>query len=345
MSCKRIGWALLLSALTVALFACNRNKEEKPTDIGSAKDDATENAHRQGKPGVDWLQVQGKEYIPTVDELGRTFQLARTSFVRMDFQTAARETSKAAESLREQVGEASRQQKERIEAAIQDLDQLAQQLDHDSVESLDQLDAIFARAHQADLELNWVVLGVEHWAPMAQASDEHLRLAQQDLVQKNFKGASGEIRRAARLLKMEATRTTAEGRDELNTASQVLNGLAIRVENGSIQSAQSLDRSFAGAEYALADSYYSKALDDWAQHEFQNAGHELEASIANLLRGTEWTGRGAEFDSTLVVKEALLLSRKLIDGQAGGSHEVAQQIKSVGGEIEALKRELGSQTL
>ena len=108
-------------------------------------------------------------------------------------------------------------------------------------------------------------------------------------------------------------------------------------------SLQTVDsRSFAGAEYALADSYYSKALDDWAQHEFQNAGHELEASIANLLRGAEWTGRGAEFDSTLVVKEALLLSRKLIDGQAAGSHEVAQQIRTVGGQIEALKRELGS---
>ena len=37
MSCKRTASAFLLTVFSVILFACNRNKEKKPTDSGSAK--------------------------------------------------------------------------------------------------------------------------------------------------------------------------------------------------------------------------------------------------------------------------------------------------------------------
>ena len=92
---------------------------------------------------------------------------------------------------------------------LADLNRFAQQLDQQAVESLDQVDAVFIRAHQVDMEHSWALIGAEHWRPLAAAPEAHFRLADQAFHGKDFKAAATEIRKAVGLLKArEDTRRT-----------------------------------------------------------------------------------------------------------------------------------------
>ena len=286
----------------------------------------------------EWIVIKGNHYVPVVDEVGRNIRLARENFLRMDFKSAETETRKAAAILQEELGTGSREEKVQIKAAIRDLDRLADQLDQHTVESLDQMDIVLDKALEADLEHTWKVVGVERWTPLAEAANAHLQLAQQELLKKDFKDAAAEIRKVVGLLRLEAVRSFPEEERELLGSGGDLELLAGEVEKGALSSVKGLDSSFAAAQYALAESHYQNALRDWAMHDSAGTGHELSASVLDLSAGADWAGRGAEFDSALVVKDAMALSSQLIEGSYGDRTEIAQEIRSVGNEIESLRK-------
>jgi hypothetical protein len=290
------------------------------------------------------MVIHGDQYLPVVSALGHNFQTARESFLKMDFQTAAQETRNAAELLKDELATVSAKDKPRIEASIRDLNQLAAQLDHRKVESLVQIDAVFGEAHQAEMERNWIGVGVENWSPMTQAPSAYLHQAKDDLLRKNLDSAATAIRQVAGLLKLEATRTGVEGNTKLASSSEALNKLAAEVEKGSVSDLQVLSSAFAAAQYALADSHWRNATRDWNLKHSKDTGHELEAAVLNLAEGTEWAGRAAEFDSSLVVKDALDLSQRLIEGQLETSGEVNQQLRTVGQKIRSLEHNTANQS-
>jgi len=261
----------------------------------------------------------------------------------MDFSTAGSETRKAAAFLKAEMATAPHEEKERLKATIRELDQLAAQLDHQSVESLARMDEVFAKAYQADMEHTWTLVGFERWNGVARAPQAHFRLAEQALLHKDYDSAAREIRRAAGLLKLEATRATVEGKSNLNASRQELIKLAREVQSRSLTATTSLRRPFAAASYALADSHYLKAIQDWTSEQPRNSGHELQTAAINLAEGAEWAGHGAEFDSSLVVKDALALSKELIDGGTKTASQIAPEVRSLGSEIENLQKGIRSQ--
>ena len=333
---------LVIATLTVS--ACTRSTQESANATKTPSRSALQRMHETARPWDDWMVIHGDQYVPVVNALGHNFQTARESFLQMDFQTAAQETRKAAEFLKAELATASAKDKPRIEASIRDLNRLAAQLDHQKVESLAQIDAVFGEAHQADMERNWIGVGVENWSPMTQAPSAYFHQAKDDLLRKNFDAAATAIRKVAGLLKLEATRIGVEGNAELNTSAEALNKLAAEIEKGSMRDVQRLSSAFATAQYALADSHWRNATRDWNLKHFKETGHELEAAVLNLAEGTEWAGRGAEFDSSLVVKDALDLSKRLIEGEPEASGEVAQQLRTVGQEIRSLEQNAAGQS-
>jgi hypothetical protein len=84
------------------------------------------------------------------------------------------------------------------------------------------------------------VVGFERWSGVARAPEAHFRLAEQALLKKGYDSAAREIRRAAGLLKLEATRAAVESKNDLNTSWQQLGKLAAEVQSGSVTSAQRL---------------------------------------------------------------------------------------------------------
>jgi hypothetical protein len=340
MNRKRTTFTLVLISLCLIASGLDWASTKQGAERPMPSSNATSNIRPEGKPWPDWLVIHGNQYLPVVDELGRNLQLARESFLQTDFHKAAKETRKAAAFLAQERGTVSKADKKESNLTVRDLSRLADRLDRQSVKSLESLDEVFARAHQLDIERTWAVVGFERWTPIATAPDAHLRLARQDLLQKDIKASTAEIRKVKGLLRLEALRATSEGKQELLTSAEELKQLAGKMDRGSATNPQDLQNPFAAAQYALAKSYCAKARQDWLHRESANTGQELQASVLNLTEGAEWAGHGAGFDSSLVVKDALELSKRLINKSPEKPTSVTSELKAVGDEIENLRKRL-----
>ncbi len=289
---------------------------------------------------TNWLIIGGNQYIPVVNDVGRNFQLARENFLQMDLARSAQEIHKAAAFLQGELGTASREQKIKLEKSIHALNKLAYRLEHHSITSLDQLDTVFAFVNRVDMEHSWVVVGVEKWTPLAEATNSHLGQAQRDFLHSDFKSAAAELFKVSGLLKLELNRATPDGKSRLTAAWKAMDKLAYQIEEGSINNVIELHAPFAEAQYAFAETHYLNALWDWDNHDNTQTGFELKAAILNLEEGAKWAGHGAAYNNSWFVKDAYALSQKLISGQLGVSANVPQEIHSVGNTIENLLKQV-----
>jgi hypothetical protein len=289
------------------------------------------------KPWDDWLIIQGNNYIPVVDELGRNIQRARQEFLETNFQAAAAEVRKGADFLKQEMGPASPSEKAKLSAAIKEMEELADSLDKNSVTSLEALDRVFAKAHQADMENSWAVVGLERWFPFVESTGQHLNNAREAYLKRDFRTAATEIRKAEALLKLQANRGSTEGRGDLEAARNALEALATKIEMGSVLQSQVLSNTFAAAQYALARVHEQLALQQWADKDRVNTGFELKAAILHLEKGDSWAGHEREPG---FVKNSLKLSEELIEGRAVAGKSVDRGIENIGRVIENHDRKI-----
>jgi hypothetical protein len=337
--CLMVSWITCFTWLTGVQFADDKMRTPAVPEVKSHPGRNNQQTTPQNL-WTNWLIIGGNQYIPVVNEVGRNFQLARENFLQMDFTRSAQDIHKAAGFLQEELGNASREQKVKLEKSIHALNQLAYGLDHHSITSLDQLDTVIAYVNRADMEHSWIVVGVEKWTPLAKAPNSHLLQARQDFIHSDFKSAAAELFKVSGLLKLELNRATPDGKSRLTATWKVMDKLALQIQKGSINDVNELNAPFAQAQYAFAETHYLNALQDWNNHDSTQTGFELNAAILNLEEGAKWAGHGAEYNNSWFVKDAYALSQKLISGQLGVSANVPREIHSVGDTIENLLKQI-----
>ena len=165
---------------------------------------------------------------------------------------------------------------------------------------------------------------------------EHFHKARENFLKKDLKGAASEIRKGEAFLRLQAARATAEGKKGLITSIAELEKLANDVEKGTVTSAKTLDRTFAKSHHALAKHHYLKALEYRTKKDTKRAGHSLKAAAVHLEHGFAWSGHELEAGTVKVVRTALDLGGKLIEGTGLMTDEVVKAIDYMGEEIEKL---------
>jgi len=165
---------------------------------------------------------------------------------------------------------------------------------------------------------------------------EHFHKARENFLKKDLKGAASEIRKGEAFLRLQAARATAEGKKGLITSIAELEKLANDVEKGTVTSAKTLDRTFAKSHHALAKHHYLKALEYRTKKDTKRAGHSLKAAAVHLEHGFAWSGHELEAGTAKVVRTALDLGGKLIEGTGLMTDEVVKAIDYIGQEIEKL---------
>jgi len=165
---------------------------------------------------------------------------------------------------------------------------------------------------------------------------EHFHKARENFLKKDFKGAASEIRKGEAFLRLQAARATAEGKKGLITSIAELEKLANDVEKGTVTSAKTLNHTFAKAHHALARHHYLKALEYRAKNDTRRTGHSLKAAAIHLENGFAWAGHELEAGTVKVVRTALDLGGKLIEGTGLMTDEVVKAIDYMGEEIDKL---------
>ena len=172
-------------------------------------------------------------------------------------------------------------------------------------------DAVIAAAHRADLDSDWLVLDESSWYPYVDEPDLHFQNAHQSFLAKNYDKAAEEIRKGEAFVKLEARRSSGDGKHSLNSSAQELDKLAADTKKGTVKSVREGDDAFARADRALAQSHQMKAKESWAKKETVKTGYEMKAGARLLEQSAAWAGSEAKSGVSTVVSDTRTLAGKL----------------------------------
>ena len=113
-------------------------------------------------PNPDTL-TPGAGFYSIPNEPGKSFHEARQNFLQEEAKIAAADIRKGAAYLKMEKAVAKKEMQDVIAASERDLEKLAQNVENGTVESARELDAVFARAHQA-LAKSYITRATEAWA-------------------------------------------------------------------------------------------------------------------------------------------------------------------------------------
>ncbi|KPL03066.1 MAG: hypothetical protein AMJ90_04065 [candidate division Zixibacteria bacterium SM23_73_2] len=140
---------------------------------------------------------------------------------------------------------------------------------------------------------DWTLYEEDIWIVLVDEPEFHFQKAHEFFLKKDFKAAGSEIRKGAAFLKLEAGRSTTEGKKTLEASADELGKLAEDVEKGAVASEKQLKDAFARADHALAKHHYLKGSGKliegmgWSADEVGKGINELGNEISKLGKAIE----------------------------------------------------------
>jgi hypothetical protein len=181
------------------------------------------------------------------------------------------------------------------------------------------------------------------WIVLIDEPEFHFQKAHEFFLKKDFKAAASEIRKGAAFLKLEAGRSTAEGRKTLMASASELGKLANDVEKGIVTSEGELKDAFTRADFALANHHNMTASEYWAKKDAKKTGYALKAAAQALEQAAEWSDHKLETTATDIIKVAREGAGKLIESTGWTPEEariLEKGIKDLGNEILKLGNDI-----
>jgi hypothetical protein len=152
----------------------------------------------------------------------------------------------------------------------------------------------------------------------------------------NERAAADEIRKAASWLTYAAGHASSEPRERLLGARTTLLTLAEDLDTGKVAGAARLDRALAEASHALAEWHYSRAREEFGEHDSTTAAQDLEAAVGHL----ENAARSAHFEygpDTITVFEEIYRDGKTIsEGKTIDNNVLGEHLDTIENAVETM---------
>ncbi|MCA9944259.1 MAG: hypothetical protein KC449_12305 [Anaerolineales bacterium] len=238
------------------------------------------------------------------------FEQASLNLSQGDAITAASRIRKGVAFLRLQAAHATGQDKETLDAAIADLEQIANDLNAGTDVPQSLLDRAIAHTQY--------VLSRHYY---------------ESLLNLDSTTAAVELQQAIDFLNQEAS--TARDPEKLQTAVAQLQTLADKLNNGEDVTSTELDSAFAQTHYALALNYYDKAIENLSNEEQSQTAYDLEGAAYHLEMGLVWNGQSPSDDMVTLIGEIHTVAADIISGSnvtpdQNALDALGQQIQQLG---------------
>ncbi len=161
--------------------------------------------------------------------------------------------------------------------------------------------------------------------------------AYEDFNKKEFGPSSREIKKGAEYIRAASEHSGGKIMEDLLSSYKELEKLSGDIKNGAPVTPSRLRKAFSHAHQALAEYYLAGLKDSWQKKDMQNAGRELKSAALHLERSIKWAGIGIELKTEAVLKDARLLSEKLLRKAELKAKEVEKGIKDMGEELSKQK--------
>jgi hypothetical protein len=148
--------------------------------------------------------------------------------------------------------------------------------------------------------------------------------------------AGEQIRAAAKQLRDGAATVAEDSRTALHDAAHDLEKFAVHVEERSVASIQEFDKRVARAFHALAAHHVDGGRVAWQAREQRQTGRRLRAAADNLETGLRLSGQRVGDAAEETIRDARLISAKLIEGSGYAVDDVGRVFERLGHEVENL---------
>lgn len=259
-----------------------------------------------------WIVLEDNTWVPVRDSFTSQLQRARAAFESNDRQTASRRFHQAAALLRQDQPSLSPYNRERLDEACQDLDRLGSMVERGEMRRRGSTDPILARVCEIDTTNRWPSAPIQVWLPLAGKPEEHFQECQADISRGEWGAAAAEIRKAFGFMRLDAGRSTFEGRMLINESIHALGEAVKRFENSHEVDSGALDSVFGKSEEALARAHQLNAVEAWAKGRAELTGAELQSAAMNLENASLRFGRTDQtsvFEQTRITARGLMLGR------------------------------------
>ncbi len=218
------------------------------------------------------------------------FEQASQNLNEGDTAAAASRIRKGIAFLRLQAAHATGRDKETLDAAIADLEQIAKDLAAGTEVPLALLDRAIVHTQY--------VLSRHYY---------------ESLLHLDTTTAAAELQQAIEFLNLEAG--TAKDPEKIQTAVQQMQTLADKLNNGEDITTAELDHAFAQTHYALALNYYDKAIENLSNEEQSQTVYDLEGAAYHLEMGLIWNGQSPSDDLVTLISEIHTVAADITTGQ------------------------------
>ncbi len=306
--------SILLGAFLQA--ACGGVLDSPPTSSSAASVNEPEG----------WIVLQDRTWVPVRDSFTEELQRARAAFESSNRKTASRDFHQAADLLRQDQPSLSPYNRERLEEASQELERLSAMVERGEMRRRGSTDPILARVCEIDATSRWPSAPIQVWLPLAGKPEEHFQECESYVAHGEMTAAAAEIHKAFGFMRLDAGRSTFEGRMLINESIHALGGIVKQLEDSRQVDSQALDWMFAQTEEALARAHQLNAVEAWARQRADLTGAELESAAINLENANLRFGRT---DQTATFAETRITARELMRGGVYDASLVERTIAAI----------------
>ncbi len=275
------------------------------------------------------MVVSEEEWIPAQNTVGRQLWTAHKYFAGGELSTARDHLLAAIRALRSmpdvEHGPESTQLDRELEAAAEQLEELATKLGRANEVSRAELDRSLVAAHRADLHWEWSQRGDDGRTPWLERPRDHFRRAKSMLQVHADASAAVGVRRGVAYLRLLAQYAPVEDRPQLDAQVEQLNRLAHDADRGDL----TLDELRAGltrAEAVFATAYLRTAVARYEAKQREEAGRALRTAAAHMSARLEWLGAQADVTSSELVREVDRAGVALGKGARPSEHRLLELV-------------------
>lgn len=141
------------------------------------------------------------------------------------------------------------------------------------------------------------------------------------IINKQYKAAATDLRKAAALVSAEADRASDDNRTKLTRDAAALQVLASDLEGGQVKDVTAFDAQLVRTRADLAGHHYVDSAEAWAKKDTVAAGRSLAAAARYVRGALSSAGQETEIDTARGLKAAESFGEKLANKTTTGTEQ------------------------
>lgn len=182
----------------------------------------------------------------------------------------------------------------------------------------------------------------DSWMDLYDEPEKYLNSAIEQFRRHDFKSVARQIRKVSAIMKLEYKAAAKELQSDIVEIITVTDSLAQDAEKGAIKNDKDLLDRYSKICFAFMKYYASRLNKYKIGRDNRKIGYAIRATLTYFEDTLKWTSLKTKFKPADVLREAKMISNRLMENIAVKEEELNLSLKATLGEEERLEKEFGA---